>query len=67
MDGIREFYRYDVITDKEVCRLTYTTGVGTYFSEIPVEGLRFKRGVFMKEVQKLMDEGTPPCEIAIKG
>ncbi len=60
-----ESERYDINLDCEVVRFMATTGLGSYFAEIPLDKtLAAKRRQFRTKAVELMQEGLEPGEIS---
>lgn len=64
-----DWYRYDVMNDRQCVRLLAITGTGTYSAEVPYVGaldLRDKRKRFREYVMDCMAKDIAPHEIEMK-
>lgn len=64
-----DWYRYDVVNDRQVVRLLAITGTGTYSAELGYSGaadLREKRKTFREYVLDCMAKDIGPHEIEME-
>ena len=64
-----DWYRYDVVNDRQCVRLLAITGTGTYSAEVEFKqsaDLRDKRKTFREYVMDCMAKDIPPHEIELE-
>lgn len=60
---------YDINVDRDVVRFMATTGRGSYWTEIQVEGprsLRLERDKFKERAVEMIRAGADPCRIEME-